>query len=461
MPVRTLILCSFLLSLGPQGLAHAGDYKVGLAKMVVTPEGALWLSGYGARTRPAEGKANDLYAKAVVFEMAREAHESADGARLVLVTLDVGSVSPYMTERVAAGAQKRFGVPRGSLVLNCSHTHCAPEVAAERRVFHDLSDEEEAKLAQYIEGLTEKLVDLIGAAITDLRPARLSVSGAEADFAFNRRHPSGIDRNGVTDREVPVLRIADPDGTLRGVLFGYACHNTTLDFQQYCGDYAGFAQQYVEEAHPGAIALFVMGCGGDQNPQPRHGPKGLEHAKRHGRTLADAVEKALAGAQRAVHGPLRVAYDVATLELEPLPPLDQLRSANRARDKTADRKVRYLQGVIDAGKDIPLTQPCPLHAASFGDDLLVIFISGETVVDYALRCKRELAGPAGPAVWVAGYCDDVFAYLPSRRVLLEGGYEGRDSIVHQLMATPFLPNVEERVMAGVTKLVAQANGDAK
>lgn len=74
---------------------------------------------------------------------------------------------------------------------------------------------------------------------------------------------------------------------------------------------------------------------------------------------------------------------------------------------------------------------------------------------YALRCKADFAGPF---VWVAGYCDDVFAYLPSRCVLLEGGYEGRDGIIHQLTATPFLPNVEQRVLETLISLVRATSG---
>lgn len=53
---------------------------------------------------------------------------------------------------------------------------------------------------------------------------------------------------------------------------------------------------------------------------------------------------------------------------------------------------------------------------------------------------------AGPLVSVAGYSNDVFAYLPSLRVLNEGGYEGRTGIVHQLTPTPFAASVEDRVM---------------
>ena len=92
---------------------------------------------------------------------------------------------------------------------------------------------------------------------------------------------------GPVDHDVPVLRVETPDGKLRAVVFGYACHNTTLQFYQWCGDYAGFAQKYLEEKHPGATALFWMGCGGDANPLPR---SKVELCKKYGRELADAVE---------------------------------------------------------------------------------------------------------------------------------------------------------------------------
>lgn len=438
---RSLLLMFFICA---SAFGAEDGWKAGFAKVVITPQEMTWLSGYGARTKPAEGKVHDLYAKAAAFE-------DATGVRFVLVTLDLGSVNYHTTEYVAAEVEKKFHLPPSNLVLNCSHTHCAPEVSAERRVFLNISDAEHAKLDKYIEQLQPKLVDLVGAALSDLQPAKLSVSRSKADFAFNRRGPRGIDTNGVTDHEVPVLRVTDPQGTVRGILFGYACHNTTLNFLQYSGDYAGFAQYDLEEAHPGATAMFVMGCGGDQNPQPRHGTKGLEYAKRHGRELADAVESALNSKQQEVAGPLRVAYEVTTLDLEPLPPIEELREdATRRISQVQSRKARYLLGIIDSGHEVVLKQRCPLHVVRFGDDLLMIFISGETVVDYSLRCKTDFRGPF---VWVAGYCDDVFAYLPSQRIWLEGGYEGRDSIIHQIMPTPFQRNVEDLVMACINRLV--------
>ena len=450
--VLAVTLTALVLGAGsdPVG-ADEYEWKAGVASAVITPEEPVWLCGYDSRIRPAEGKVHDLYAKALAFQSKRE-------ARLVVITLDLGSVSERITEGVATRVADKYGLPRGSLVLNCSHTHCAPEVAAERRIFHAMIEAEEAKLVRYIAKLEDKLVELVGAALADLAPARLSIGASSARFASNRRFPTeqGFrnreNRAGVADQSVPTLTVSDPNGKLRAVLFGYACHNTTLAFYRYCGDYAGFAQEYIEAAHPGVTALFLMGCGGDQNPYPRHGPKGLEYCRSHGRALADAVDEALAGKRTEVHGPLRVAYEVVTLDLEPLPPLEKLAADAKGPAGSARRKGKHLLERLETDGNIDLTQTCPLHAARFGEELLLIAISGETVVDYSLTCKREFAGPY---VWVAGYNDDVFAYLPSLRVLREGGYEGRTGIIHQLTPTPFDQTVEERVMGGIRRLVRE------
>src|SRR5262249_41561461 len=140
------------------------------------------------------------------------------------------------------------------------------------------------------------MVEAITAAIADLKPAKLSIGEGTARFAINRREetPKGvvIGRNpeGPVDHSVPVLRVESAEGKLKAVVFGYACHNTTMQHFQWCGDYAGFTQAYLEEKYPGALALFWIGCGGDANPTPRGK---IEHCRTHGQHLADAVSDVL------------------------------------------------------------------------------------------------------------------------------------------------------------------------
>src|SRR5206468_5076646 len=100
------------------------------------------------------------------------------------------------------------------------------------------------------------LVEVSHCALADLQAVRLSVHHATASFAANRR-PAGE----MTDNDVPILKIAAPDGQLRAVVFGYACHNLTIppEDYRYYADWAGLAQEQIETKHSGATALFLTG----------------------------------------------------------------------------------------------------------------------------------------------------------------------------------------------------------
>jgi neutral ceramidase len=100
--------------------------------------------------------------------------------------------------------------------------------------------------------------------------------------------------------------------------------------------------------------------------------------------------------------------------------------------------------------------PYPLQVWQFGRDLTLVAMAGEVVVDYALRLKNELGAES---LWVFGYSNDVFAYIPSLRVLEEGGYEGADAMIHYVQPGPFAPSVEETIVGKVHTLVRRVRGD--
>jgi hypothetical protein len=424
--------------------APSAGWKAGVATVKITPEEPMWMAGYASRTKPSEGKLQDLFAKALALE-------DPSGTRLAIVTLDLITVPRALRDAVEKQVCQKYGLRPEGLLLNASHTHSGPVVRSGKS-FYDLSPEQQQRTDNYAADLQAKLVALVGRAIAELAPARLGYSHARAGFAMNRRLPTqkGYQNSpypdGPVDHDVPVLRVESPDDKLRAVLFGYACHNTTLALYQFCGDYAGFAQQYLEQSHPSATALFMIGCGGDQNPYPRGT---VELAEQHGRSLAASVEAALLPKPRPVTGPLRMALAEVPLDFAAVPSRDELLQAQQKPNQYEKRHAARLLDELDKNGRLPTSYPYPVQVVRFGDDLVLVALAGEVVVDYSLRLKRELAGPA---VWIAGYSNDVFAYVPSARVLKEGGYEASGAVLYSSLPSPFAPSLEERIVSKVHEL---------
>lgn len=395
------------------------NWKVGVAVAKVTPQKMLFMAGYASRNKPAEGKVQDLFAKALALQ-------DEQGNKLVFVTLDLIGVPQLLRHAVAERVEKEFKLPQANLVMNASHTHSGPSLRTTPLTEKDQDNPKARDSWEYTQKLQNDIVGIIGKALAEVQPARLTWNKARCGFAMNRRrdytlppdHPNANQApnpNGPVDHEVPALRVEAPDGTLRATLFGYACHNTSLGFYNFCGDYAGFAQEYLQEHRPGFTALFLMGCGADQNPYPRRsdvvpGITDLELSMQHGRSLSNAVEMALVVNPRSVAGPIRAAYE---------------------------------EIMLDYAKPGREPHPYPVQVIKLGNDLTFITLGSEVVVDYSLRFKREFAGEAG--VWVAGYSNDYTGYVPSLRVLKEGGYEA---------AAGWAESVEDRIAKKVHEMHA-------
>ena len=445
---RLRLLC-LLLPFTPlrAAVAPSTPWRAGVAVENITPAAPLWMAGYASRTKPADGKETELFAKALALE-------DAGGTRLVIVTLDLIGVPQALRLNVEKRVADAHRLPREGLLLNASHTHSGPEFRLGRSPGEERDPRIAAASRAYGRELEEKIFATISGALAQLAPARLGYTHARAGFAMNRRLPTAkgytnsANPAGPVDQAVPVLRVTDATGKLRAVVFGYACHNTTLALQQWNADYAGYAQTYIEAAHPGAVAMFVTGAAGDQNPYPRGK---VELAQQHGRALANGVETALGVAPREVRGPLRAAYANVALDYAPLPTRAEWQTRLASKDRTeADHAKRFL-AKLDAGETLPTTYPCPIQVVRFGDDLLLAAIGGEVCVDYSLRLKRELAGPA--AVWIAGYSNDVMGYIPSQRVREEGGYEGETAMRYSYTHPgPWAASLEERIITQVHTL---------
>ncbi len=442
---------TLLVAVSLGAATNAPAWKAGVATVILTPEQPMWMAGFAARTNISQGKATELYGKALALE-------DSGGTRLVIVTLDLISVPRALRNGLEAAVLKEHNLAREGLLMNCSHTHSGPEFTIGTGplpwpMFGNPPRAGAKSAEDYGRELQEKLIALVRRALASRAPAKLSYQHARSGFAMNRRTPVGGSYNnfpnpdGPVDQEVPVLRVDGQDGKLQAVIFGYACHNTTVGFYQICGDYAGYAQQDFEAAHPGVTALFMLGCGGDQNPYPRNTS---ELAQLHGRTLATAVEAALETRARPLPGPLRLAYGEVDINYAGPPIRAEYEAKLKSSDKYEARHARRFLDQLSRDGKLPEKYPFPAQVVQFGDDLTLVGLGGETVVDYSLRLKKELAGPA---VWVAGYCNDVMGYIPSARLLREGGYEPCTSMLFsEIHPGPWSPSLEEQIIAKVHKL---------
>jgi neutral ceramidase len=436
------------LSLTLCGAAGPAVFRAGTARKRITPDRSIRMAGYAARTRPSEGVLHDLWVKALAFE-------DAKGERLAFVAADLVGLPREVCDEVAARAAKTLGLQRRQILFNASHTHSGPVIWPFLRF---MTTEEEQKerpqLLDYRSRLIEALVEVLTAAVADLRPATLQLGHGSAGFAANRRQPTekgyviGVNPKGPVDHDVPVLKISASDGTPRVVLFGYACHNTTLTGGNYLinGDYAGFAQIEIEKALPGATAMFMQLCGADQNPNPRSS-RGL--AEQYGKELAEAVRRALDGRLETISPTIRIAYEEVKLDIARQ---DRAVYEEEAKSKNAfhRRRAETVLAALDAGR--PVWQvSLPVHVVRLGGNLSFVALGGEVVVDYALRLKREYPN-AG--LIVAGYSNDVPCYIPSRRMLKEGGYEPIESMVYYQQAGPFAENVEDTLIDSCRRLLA-------
>ena len=300
--------------------------------------------------------------------------------------------------------------------------------------------------------LNDKLIRVIAEALRDLQPARLATGIGKAEFAANRRPPIGV---GPIDHEVPVLRITTTDGQqVRGIVFGYACHCTVMSFYKWWGDYAGEASQFLEERHPGATALFFAGCGADQNPLPR---RKLELGVKYGRMLAAGVEEVLEAEMTAVAPTLWTGFRRVELEFQHIPSREELDAELSSDNIYAVRRARRLLERLERDGSLYATYPYPVQVWKLGGGLTWIALGGEVVVDYSLRLKRELG--LGKT-WVTGYANDVMCYIPSERVLDEGGYEGASSMIVYQQPSPWKPGLEARIVDTVHDLIKESAASA-
>jgi putative membrane-bound dehydrogenase-like protein len=442
------IACMFLFLISSRGAvdtATAQDrsspvspYRVGAAQIDITPDYPVRLSGFAFRNSESEGVSARIWARALAIQY-------HDEAPAVVLTVDnLGLRWPMVTEvaqRLAAAGK----LPADRLTVTFTHSHCTPKLngAADNIFAAPIPVEQQARLDRYTMELSDALFQVALEAIESLQPASLHYGIGKVTFAANRRTP-----NGPVDHSLPMLIARNKAGKTIAVYTSYACHCVTLSHNRIDGDWAGYAASAIERAFPGAIGLISIGCGSDQNPSSGVTGDNIAMAQMQGLEIADEAKRLSDNDQlQQLSGSLNVTGAVISLPLAPHPTrqqweeLAQQTSAEGYNAKT--QLARWDRG------DAPMKAlPYPIQTWTFGDELALVFLSGEVCVDYALRLKRELSETR---LWVHGYSNDFGSYIPSERLLREGGYGAGAEIPYFALPTPLQSGLEEQIVAEVRR----------
>lgn len=416
----------------------------GTAKVDITPEEPIRLSGYGNRVEPFESVVQKVWARALAI---------GEENPVVLVSVDTVAIPVPVCENAAAALAREYHLPRDRVAFAATHTHTAPHPS--RTVlptfFKEVFTEDEARAVdRYEQRMLEGILKAAREALANRQPAKLSWAEGSANFAGNRRVITdgkwtgfGLNPDGPVDHRLPLLCAKDASGNVVALLAGYACHCTTLGPKDnhVHGDWAGCAVEAMEREHPGAMGMIIIGCGADANPNPRGG--GVEQARQHGETVAAEVERLLGGTLKPITVEPESVFTHASLPLRDVPDRAALEAMAQSEDSQEAQRARLHLAGLDDGKPVPRTVELPLQFWRFRDELGMLFLGGEVVSGYGLTLRREF--PDRP-VWITAYSNAVPCYIPTAQILKEGGYEAERSMVYYGQPAIFDPAVEETLL---------------
>jgi len=443
MMMRVLICLFLCLQAGA-----SPSWQAGSAKADITPTESVPLAGYGGKTRMSQRVEHPIWLKALALK-------DDSGATSVLVSADLVGLSDKMIAVITKNAAEKHRIPRERLILNTSHNHSCPVTEDVLWLYYEFTHEEAAAKDRYTAMVYAKYDEVIGKAIANLVPAEVAFEQGLAGVAVNRRRSRGPESRalgGQVDQDVPVIAVKSGE-QLKAIVFGYSCHTTALGGLSINGDYAGFAQLELEKSFPGTVAMFVQNCGGDANPLPRIRGKDVEAtelAGMYGKILAEAVRQVIAGTMKPLSGPIQAAMGETDLEMQPGIPLDELKQRVPNLTGMPKREFEHFIRQYEALGSPPDRVKYPIQVWRIGPDFTFIALTGETVVDYSLKFK---AAYGWNNTWVCGYNNDLTSYIPSLRVLKEGGYEGVTGMFEYGHRAPYTETVEERITTKVDELV--------
>ena len=431
--------------------------KAGAAMRIVNPTRPAVTIGHRVMERFTNIYA-DLRVQAMVLE-------DSDRRRIVWMGMDFCVLRHRVVDHIKQEIQKAHGIEPAWVCINASHTHSAPPLTADLTVLPEHLDQ------RYSDRVLSEAVAVVGDAMERLEPARVRYALDRCQVGISRRLLRDgkllfiPNSDGVVDHRVQVVAAESCETEkLIGVAVKYACHPVTITGLGLGSDYPGYMRKIVEQRHPGAVAVFLQGCGADVriravNEDMTDWVEGdFAMAERFGAELADAIERGLDQAADnvvEVTGPIQAAYHQIELPVEPFED-EVYQEAAKADDVFLGNWGRRFAELIADGKPVPRSIPYRIQAFHFGapdHGLKVVALDGEVFTEYGLKLEQILG--RGPFI-ALGYSNGVVTYIPTARAMVEGGYE-TTAFRYFLVPGPFRQGVEKQILSEAIRVAEKLN----
>jgi len=413
-------------------------WRVGYAQADITPgPGQVMMSGFG-KQRYAEGTLAPLRAQVLVFQ-------DETGRRALLGAADVLGFGPDTIETLRHKLRAAHGFQPADICFAASHTHWGP--AINYRMCFALG----APDVWYIAALEKTLLRLAEEAVADLAPAEVQYGDFEVQIGMNRRKVNeegkvvwGPNPGGQYDRQTSVLRILREKSPRQLLLVVHGCHPTCVgNVAKWSPAYPGAMRDRLAAAIDDSRAIFMMGCGGDAKASVLNPETGREEFAAHpdqsravGEKLADAVLKRLEGEFRPLSPVLQTHLERGTLSFAE--PMTREQIVEMTVKKNPQEYYTWWARQSLAFPDSRTALEYEVLTWRLGP-LTLAALEGEVCSEWGERIRGMLPGEPVMVVAYVNFCP---GYIPTARIITEGGYEGDESHKAYFLPAPFSPKME-------------------
>lgn len=401
--------------------------KFSIFKESVTPDWPIRLEGFRERILPNEGIYDDIYTMALLLDDGKK--------KVLLITIDVCLLDSFFPSEIKKRINAKYGLDEDNIIVHAIHTHAAPVTFLSNS---QKGTPDSDSILRFLKLLEQKIMLCAGNCMSHLKEGYIEIGTGKTYIGMSRRQkkPEGIkigpNPEEEIDRQIYALTIKNSNGKAEAIVFSCPCHPVVLyyDNMYISADFPGAARAEIEKKYPGAAAMFLQGAGADINPAVLVADD--KYRKTHysdvlfiGRVLANDIDNILQKGMKRLDVSIDLCWDKILLPLKDHP----------AKENKPDIRQDVVQGEIQAA------------IVKLSDDFRIVMLDGEICNQLGMYIKELFT--SGDTM-VLGYVNGCIGYLPTAKIVREGGYES----VRTRFAAPFAESVEKVLLSRLKDLIS-------